>query len=98
MALTTKTKTIIGIAAMAVISTLLIMLVFKYAEAFSSFAVALILIDVAVIKLWLVDKFILYNFNTLDEIKNGNMAAGLALLAYAVVIAAAVVSAFVVWR
>jgi hypothetical protein len=71
--------------------------IMSYAEAFSSFAVALVLADVVMIKLWLIDKFLLRGYDTITEIKAGNVAAALILVAYSIVVLGAVIAAFVIW-
>lgn len=96
--MSTKIKSIIGIVVGVVLTTLLVIGIFQFASQFSSFAIALVLVDIAILKLWFVDKFILHSYDTLEELKNGNVAVGLALVAYALVISAAVISAFVVWH
>lgn len=65
---------------------------------FLNFGVALILAVIAVLSLYLVDKYLLIGYDTIEELKNGNLAVGLALIAYALIIGSSIVAAFVVYR
>jgi ABC-type uncharacterized transport system permease subunit len=94
MNIITKNKgIIINLLLMAAIIAVIII----FFEQVSSFAVMLLLIDIAITKLYLVDKFVLKGYDTIEELQKGNVAVGLALLAYAIVVGAALVAAFLVW-
>lgn len=78
-------------------SALIAILIINYIEAFSSFGVALLLADIACLKLYLIDKFLLRKYDTLEETAKGNIAPALLLASYAVILLAAIVAAFVIW-
>jgi ABC-type uncharacterized transport system permease subunit len=68
-----------------------------YAEAFSAFGVALILADLVCLKLYLIDKFFLRRYDTLELIAKGNMAPAVLLIPYSIILLGAIIAAFVVW-
>jgi hypothetical protein len=72
--------------------------VFAHAEQFSSFGVALVLIVGVCLLWWLIDRYLLVGFDTLEELKKGNIAVGLLVLAFSILIGSALIAAFVVWR
>lgn len=69
-----------------------------YTETYSMFGYAMLLADLFVAKLYFIDKFLLKGWDTISEIKKNNVAAAVILLAYAIVLLAAVMAAFIVWR
>lgn len=71
---------------------------YNYFKEFLNFGIAILLATIAVAGLWVVDKFLLVNYDTLEELKKGNTAVGLALLAYAYLIGKCIESAFVVFK
>lgn len=92
------TKSIISIIILLIAGVVSVYLMFTNLEAFSAFGVALLLAAIAIALLWAVDTFLLHGWDTIEEIKNGNIAAGLALVAYAIIIASSMLSAFLVWK
>jgi hypothetical protein len=91
-------KSFWGIALLIVIALFMFWAVYTNAQALLNFAAAILIAGVSVLILWLVDTFILHTFNTLEELKRGNIAVGLALVAYAIVIGSATIAAFVVFK
>jgi len=80
------------------ISVIIALLIIVFLEQFSAFGIALLLIDIAIIKLYLIDKYLLKGFDTFTELKNKNVAVAITLLAYSLLICTAIFSSFVVWR
>lgn len=81
--------TTIGIV---IASLLAIILTYIYAIEFSAFAFALGKVSIAIVLFWLFDKVVLKDIETIDEIKKGNIAYGLLLLSFAILIASAIVN------
>jgi hypothetical protein len=90
-------KSFWGIALLIVIALFMFWAVYTNAGQLLAFAAALLIAGISVLLLWLVDTFVLHSFDTLQELKNGNIAVGLSLLAYAVVIGSAIIAAFAVF-
>lgn len=67
-------------------------------EAYSNYGNALLLATTATGLLYAIDTWVLHGWDTIEEIKKGNVAAGLAILAYAVVIGSCILAAFIVWK
>ncbi len=80
------------------LSLILFWALIVYLPGFSAFGAALLIIGLAVGLLWAVDYFLLKNFNTLEELKDGNVAVALALVAYAILLGFAIMAAFSVWH
>ena len=93
----TTFKQIAFFTLMAVVTIAASWIMFEHYPAFISFAVALALIDIALIKLWLADKFFLRDFDTLEELKNDNRAVGEAFKGICILIAVAMLCAFAVF-
>jgi len=72
-------------------------LLFVYKEAFSAFGASL-LIDLIAISLVIIWDKLTPDFDIKTELKNGNIAVGLALIAYAIIIGSSNIAAFVVYR
>ena len=66
---------------------------FSLAVQYSAFAAAFAKTTLAVVVFWVVDTYLLPDINTTDEIRNGNIAYGLFMLALAVVVAATIATA-----
>jgi hypothetical protein len=90
-------KSIGGIALLLIIGAFAFWSIYTNAGQILAFAAAILIAGMATLILWLVDTFVLHNFDTLEELKDGNIAVGLALVAYAIVIGCAIISAFVVF-
>jgi len=86
-----------GIAVLLIVGLAAFWAVYSNAGHVLAFGAALLIAGIAVTLLWLIDTFILHSFDTLEELKDGNIAVGLALLAYAVVIGSAIIAAFAVF-
>lgn len=71
---------------------------FTYLEAFSAFFASMLIITGAGFLFYLIDRYLIPEFDTFTEIKNGNIAAGLYVLGYCVLIGACVIGSFVVYR
>lgn len=71
---------------------------FTYLEAFSAFFASILIIAGAAFLFFLIDKYLITEFETFDEIKKGNIAAGLYVLAYCVLIGCCIIGSFVVYR
>lgn len=82
----------------ALLLSLLFAGILIYTETYSMFGYAMLLADLFVAKLYIIDKYLLKGWDTIHEIKKGNTAAAIVLLAYSVVLLSAVLAAFVVWR
>ena len=86
------------IALFAIIGALLFWALIENAPAFSAFGAAFLIAAISIAILWAVDFYLLKTFNTLEELKNGNIAVALALMAYAIITGFAILAAFAVWR
>lgn len=64
---------------------------------YSSFGYATLIADGFALKLWAIDKYVLKGWDTIEEIKKNNTAAAIMLLAYAVILFAALFAGFVVF-
>lgn len=73
-------------------------LLFSYWEAFSAFGIAFLVATIAVAMLFIIDKLLLHGWDTFEEIKKGNIAVGLILMAYAILIGSCIIAAFIVWK
>lgn len=82
-------KTLISITIVALLS---IIVTYLYAIEFSAFAFGLGKVTISIILFAMIDKFILVEINTIDEIKKGNIAYAITLLAVAVLIATAIIN------
>lgn len=71
---------------------------FTYLEAFSAFFAAIMIIIGSGALYFLIDKYLITNFETFEELKNKNTAAGLYVLGYCILIGCAIIGAFVVYR
>jgi len=90
----TKTKYIL---LTSIIGTILSISIFTYFEQYSSFVVSMILVDIYALKLLLIDKYLLPGFELIEELKNGNIAVGLVILAFSIIIVGSLLAAFVVF-
>ncbi len=86
------------IALYATVGVVAAMLIFSNLEAYSNYGNAILLALTAVFFLYSTDKWVLHGWDTIEEIKKGNIAAGLSLLAYAVLIGGCIIAAFVVYK
>jgi hypothetical protein len=59
---------------------------------YSSFSAAILKVSIGITLLVLADKFLLTNIDLIDELQKGNIAVGLMLLAYSIIIAAALLA------
>lgn len=91
-------KSFWSIVGLIIAGLILLYLVLTFAPQFSAFGAALMISVTSVALLWTVDTMILHNFDTLEELKNGNVAVGLALVAYAIVVGCSIISAFSIFR
>lgn len=91
-----KQKNKLVIAATLLFTIITVIVLFKYFCQFSSYAAMMLAADIAVLKLYLVDKYLLTGYNTMEELKNGNIAVSLALVAYAILVLGALIAAFIV--
>jgi hypothetical protein len=66
---------------------------FNYAVEFSAFAVALAKVFIGMFLFYLFDIWALRDINTIEEIKNGNVALSIFFLGYAILVAACVATA-----
>lgn len=89
---------ILRIIIFVVLGILASWIIFSQIEQFSSFGVAIVLAATGTGILWLVDRFLLYGYDTIDELKKGNIAVGMALIAYAILISSCILASFLVWR
>jgi hypothetical protein len=74
----------------SIISAFTIYLTFNFFINLSSFAVALTKAIISLILLWLFDRYGMKQINTIEELKKGNLAYAVFMLALAVIIAAAI--------
>lgn len=72
---------IVGIA-----SLILFLLTYFFAQEFSSFTAGILRSTIVILFLVAVDKFLLKDISTINEIKNNNIAFGLVLMAIAIII------------
>jgi len=83
---------------LTIIATIVVaVLILVYYKEFSTFGVMMLMVDGAVLQLYLFDKYLLGDYDTIEELQKGNVAVGLALLAYAVVVGSAMLAAFLTW-
>lgn len=87
----------IGVIIKVIITLAIVAIIFMYFKQVTSFAVMMLLVDAAFLQLYFVDVFVLRGYDTIEELKKGNVAVGLALCAYAIVSAAAIIAAFLAW-
>jgi len=76
--------------AISIIAVLTIYLTFNFFINLSSFAVALTKAIISLILFWLFDKFGMKQIDSVEELKKGNIAYAVFMLALAVIIAAAI--------
>jgi len=90
-----KTTKLIIISAFVLLAFVLILL---YLEPFAAFGAALLMASIGVTLFFVIDKWVLNEIDTIEEIKKGNIAYGLFMLAYAIVLAGSIVAAFMEYR
>lgn len=66
---------------------------FEYFPQYSYFGAAVAKVSISVILFWVIDTYLLPEIDTVTEIKNGNIAYALVILAYAIIVAAAISTA-----
>jgi hypothetical protein len=76
--------------AVSIIAAFTIYITFNFFINLSSFSVALTKAIISLILLWLFDRFGMKQIDTIEELKKGNIAYALFMLALAVIIAAAI--------
>ena len=76
--------------AISLIAAFTIYLTFNFFINLSSFAVALTKAVISLILLWLFDRYGMKQIDTVEELKKGNIAYAIFMLALAVIIAAAI--------
>lgn len=91
-------KSILTIVFIVLGSILALWLITSNFEAYSSFGFALLLAGTATFLLYAIDTWVLHGWDTIEEIKKNNVAAGLALLAYAILVGSCIIAAFVVFK
>jgi hypothetical protein len=79
--LKSKELWVVGAVALA-----LFLLTYFFAQEFSSFTAGILRSTIVVLFLVAVDKFLLKDISTINEIKNNNIAFGLLLMAIAIII------------
>jgi hypothetical protein len=94
----TSLKQILTIILFIILGSLGAWYMYSFHQEFLNFGIALILAILAVGGLWAVDKFLLVGYDILEEIKKGNNAASIALLAYAYIIGKCIEAAFTVFK
>ena len=75
----------------SLVAALTIYLTFTFFINLSSFAVAITKAIISLILFWLFDKYAMKEVDTIEQLKNGNIAYALFMLALAVIIAAAII-------
>lgn len=88
--LTPKATRALLFAFLAVLAVAGVTYTFTAAVQYSAFAAAFAKAALAVAVFWAVDAYLLTEINTVDEIKSGNTAYGLFLVALALVVAATI--------
>lgn len=91
-------KSILTILLYIALAGLVLWLVLSNLEAYSNYGNALLLATSATFLLYAIDTWVLHGWDTFEEIKKGNIAAGLALLSYAVLVGCCILAAFIVFR
>jgi len=91
-----KLKSILNILLYILIGAGVLWLIMENLQAYSNYGIALLLATTATGLLYAIDTWVLHGWDTFEEIKKGNAAAGLALLAYSILIGSCIISAFVV--
>jgi uncharacterized membrane protein YjfL (UPF0719 family) len=81
-----------------VLAGLMFLIGFTYFEAFSAFFAAILIIAGAGGLFFLIDKYLITGFETIEELKKGNSAVGLYVLGYCILIGCSIIGAFVVYR
>lgn len=89
-----KLKIIVPKILLAILAGLVAYIVAENSAPYSSYANGLLLIIASGLLFYSFDKWVLHGFDTFTEIKNGNIAAALLVLAYAIIAGAALISAF----
>jgi len=74
------------------ISAFLVFITFNWFFEFSAFAVAIAMITVGISIFWVIDRFLLKELDTIEELKKGNTAYAIFLLSIALVLAAAILA------
>jgi hypothetical protein len=77
--------------AVSIIAAFTIYLTFNFFINLSSFAVAVTKAIISLILFWLFDRYGMKQINTVEELKKGNTAYAIFMLALAVIIAAAII-------
>lgn len=90
-----KTTKLIIICALALAIFVLIMI---YAQGFAAYGAAMLMATSGITLFFVIDKWVLNDIDTIEEIKKGNIAYGLFMLAYAIVLAGSIVAAFMEYR
>lgn len=73
-----------------VIAFITILVTYLYAVEFSAFAFGLGKVAISIVLFWLFDYFILHDVDTIEELKKGNVAYAIFLLALAILVAVAI--------
>jgi len=84
------TKRVLFIALLAAVSTAAVAYTFSEAVAYSAFAAALLKVAIILLLFEGVDRYILEGIDTIEELKSGNVAVAVTLLALALLLAPAV--------
>ena len=93
-----KTKKILGIAGLIIVGLIVFYILYNYFQAFTSFAAAIMLVGISLGLWWFIDEFLLKSIDTIEELKKGNLAVALTFVGYSIIIAGAMISAFIVMK
>jgi hypothetical protein len=83
-------KRTLFLVAVGIVSIVAVALTFHYAVAYSAFAAALLKVSIILLLFEGLDRYLLEGVDTIGELKNGNIAIAVALLALALLLAPAV--------
>jgi uncharacterized membrane protein YjfL (UPF0719 family) len=79
---------------LAVVAGLIFWLVSTNLTAYSSYGNAILLVVASGFLFYAFDKWVLHGFDTMEEIKKGNMAVAVFILAYSIITGCAIIAAF----
>lgn len=88
----------VTIGAITIITGLICWFLFMWRYEFSSFGFGLLMGSIVLILLFVTDKFVMHEYDTLNEIGKGNVAAAIGFLAIVILYVGCIGAAFIVFK
>ncbi len=89
-----KAKQILTIIFFIVAGLVGFCILYSYEDSFTQFGASILIVGISTGIFYLIDRYLLIGFDTIEELKKNNIAVGLGLIAYSIIIGFSLLAAF----